>query len=142
MPGATPNLWCSRACSAARNGTHEQRFWAKVDMNGAIPEHLPELGGCWLWTAARHRNGYGQTVRVDGSTVLAHRLSYELHHTVRLTRAECVLHRCDNRVCVRPDHLFLGTHADNVRDMIAKGRDYNSRVRRMLAAHQAWLAAP
>lgn len=97
---------------------------------------------CWIWTGARDSKGYGRfsvgnSRRPDGrrrnSMVGAHRLSYEFHvgpipngpgfHGI------CVLHRCDNPSCVRPDHLFIGTNADNVRDMDTKGRRVNAQPR-------------
>lgn len=95
------------------------RFWAKVNKAGAVPAHVPELGACWEWTASRDRKGYGQ-IMLDGKPRRAHRISWFLCNEDPGTR--CVLHRCDNRVCVNPAHLFLGSVADNNSDMFAKGR--------------------
>lgn len=89
-----------------------ERFEAKFSV-------CPE-SGCWLWTGARHPRGYGR-IRIRGRSVAAHRYSWELHRgPVRCGLH--VLHRCDTPACVNPDHLFLGTHGDNMADMREKGR--------------------
>lgn len=90
------------------------RFWRHVERS----EH-----GCWTWTATRARFGYGQIASGGrgGHMLRAHRVSWELHNGP-IPDGLWVLHKCDNPACVRPDHLFLGTHADNMRDCIAKGR--------------------
>lgn len=79
--------------------------------------------GCWEWSGYRNERGYGFT-RVGGRGsrgVLAHRLSYMVN-VGEIPDGLHVLHRCDNPACVRPDHLFLGTNLDNIRDRMAKGR--------------------
>ncbi len=76
-------------------------------------------GGCWIWIGKKNANGYG-TLATKKAT-LAHRLSWELH-VGPIPNGMSVLHHCDTPACVRPEHLFLGTRADNVRDMDAKGR--------------------
>ena len=93
------------------------RFWSKVLLAG--PEISPDLGPCWVWTAGRFRCGYGQ-FWITPRSHEAHRASFYLYEG-RWPDPQA-LHRCDNRLCVRRDHLFEGTALDNMRDMIAKGR--------------------
>lgn len=97
-------------------------FWSKVDKQGPIH---PIFGPCWVWTGTKDAKGYGFTwIGPDRKTrqhIRTHRLSYRLH-VGSIPDGLSVLHRCDNTSCVRPDHLFLGTQLDNMRDMCRKGR--------------------
>ena len=77
--------------------------------------------GCWEWTGGRSRKGYGKTSHLN-MTTLTHRLSAALFLGFKLSSTKQVLHRCDNPPCFNPEHLFIGTSLDNVRDRDAKGR--------------------
>ena len=100
--------------------TEKQRsaFWAKVGKSKSND-------GCWLWKGALNHGGYGvfgtKASPVLGGQVRAHRAAYELR-VGRIPQGQLVLHRCDIRNCVNPGHLFLGSHADNMRDMSRKQR--------------------
>lgn len=99
-----------------------QRLWDRVP-------NKPEIG-CWEWQGARTKNGYG-LIGVPGGrnrNKRTHRVSYELAYGP-IPDGLCVLHRCDNPPCVRPEHLFLGTRVDNNRDRDAKGRTRAGRKR-------------
>ena len=90
--------------------------------------------GCWNWTESTAPNGYGR-MSYNGTTDYAHRLSWNAHFGV-IPDGLHVLHRCDNPTCVNPEHLFLGTHQDNMDDMMRKGRRGNTgghwKVKRLL----------
>lgn len=88
-------------------------------------EPIPE-SGCWIWMRGRGTNGYGYLWE-SGKMVSAHRVSWRLHRG-EIPQGMHVLHRCDVRCCVNPAHLFLGSNADNVHDMDAKGRRVNAQL--------------
>lgn len=79
-----------------------------------IKSHISLDGQCWIWTASRQRNGYGQSF-LFGNPTPAHRVSY-IAFKGEITVGLEVMHSCANRSCVNPDHLSLGTHQQNMRD--------------------------
>lgn len=106
----------------------EDRYWAKVDKNGPVPTHRPELGPCWPWTASTDKDGYAggfwdgtYLPNGRGNYVRAARWAYE--RFIRpIPNGHMILHHCDNPPCMNFDHWFTGTARDNYLDMIAKGR--------------------
>ncbi len=92
------------------------RFWSKVK----------KTDGCWLWTGGTDSAGYGMMVLTNKSiglrkAIKATRVSWQLH-VGGIPEGICVCHSCDVPACVNPAHLWLGTHTENMRDMMAKGR--------------------
>jgi hypothetical protein len=95
-------------------------------MNKNTPEKFWQLfivmpDGCWNWSRKPNSGGYGE-FRLFGKINRVNRLSYRLSYG-KFDESLHVLHKCDNRLCGNPTHLFLGTNDDNIRDMISKGRD-------------------
>lgn len=95
-------------------------FWEKVDRRG--PDE------CWPWLGARNDHNYG-TIKIRRRTNMATRVAWELQ-VGPVPKGLWLLHHCDNPPCVNARHLFLGTNADNMRDMISKGRSASQRRRR------------
>ncbi len=112
-----------------------RRFWLKVARGN----------GCWEWQAVRNRAGYGQfktpLLGSKNQMQLAHRVSWVMHYS-DIPAGLHVCHHCDNPACVRPEHLFLGTDADNCADKMRKGRWVQGRGnQRLTAAHVEQLFA-
>jgi hypothetical protein len=99
------------------------RFYAKV--------FIPDENGCMLWMGAKNQKGYGN-FGINNKIVAVHRFSYELH-VAKIPRGMQVLHKCDVRNCIAPDHLFLGTQSDNMKDMYGKNRG-----NRPIGEHAYW----
>lgn len=97
----------------------ESRFWDHVNVNGPIIRE--ELGQCWEWTGRLNRGGYGQFRWNQQQVTGAHQAAWRLSDG-DIPEGLCVLHKCDNRRCVRRLHLWLGTKRDNNRDRDIKGR--------------------
>lgn len=99
------------------------KFWDLVDKT---PGRGP-WGDCWVWTGSMmppkpKSNGTYGRIGFHYQSYYAHRMSWIIETGESLTQMELICHKCDNTLCVRPDHLFKGTHLDNVRDCMAKGR--------------------
>lgn len=103
--------YCSTSCyHQHRQQLATERFWSQV----------LKTETCWLWQGNRSSKGYGR-FGVGYDRIAAHRFAYQLTYGLILPGLFCC-HHCDTRLCVRPEHLFLGTQRDNMRDMSSKGR--------------------
>jgi DNA-directed RNA polymerase subunit RPC12/RpoP len=111
LPSQTKGF-CSRDC-ANKNLIQdvEQRFWSKVD----------KTDDCWFWTKGVGTDGYAK-FWIDGRTIHASNMAWRLTHETEIPKGLIIMHTCDDTLCVRPDHLKLGTHKENTQDMIQKGR--------------------
>lgn len=118
----TNHIHNKRGCPiCAYGGTDEERFFSFIDKNGKQIDYV--CSRCWEWTGDKGQKGYGR-FWVDTKSIPAHRYSYWFHFG-DMPKNLCVLHSCDNPGCVNPNHLFLGTHQDNMTDKARKGRSPN-----------------
>ena len=117
--------YCSKSCKYKGHGNNF--FWPIATEEKKI-EHMKvqyeskvirSENGCWGWKGYLH-SGYGE-VRNNKNYIKAHRFSWEMNFG-KIPEGKYVLHSCDNRSCSNPSHLFLGTHKDNMVDMLSKGR--------------------
>lgn len=114
-------LCCNTCRNVARRELYSRthRRQPSTSERFAARHSLDVITGCWPWTARKNAKGYG-VFKATGE-VSAHRVSWVLFRGA-IPAEMFVCHRCDNPSCVNPDHLFLGTHDDNMRDMVDKGR--------------------
>jgi predicted XRE-type DNA-binding protein len=92
-----------------------ENIWNNIDKK--------DISECWNWLGSLGNHGYGQ-ISINWKKYLSHRIVYELTYG-EIPEGMCICHKCDNRKCCNPEHLFLGTHQDNSNDMIAKGRQFH-----------------
>lgn len=97
------------------------RIWKKIDQSGG-----PDA--CWPWTGVKNNSGYGM-IKIAGKLHRAHRVVFELE-VAAIPDGKVLRHTCDNRICCNPAHLLVGTQADNIRDMMERGRHRPSYVSR------------
>ncbi len=98
--------------------TAVEKFWERV--NKDTPSVTPSLGPCWTWTKKLNDSGYG-IFYINGKNTRAHRFSYS-SFVEKISDTAYVLHHCDVRSCVRPDHLYVGTKRDNILDALTRKR--------------------
>lgn len=124
IPSRPVSPCCSQACrNIDRRKPAIDRFMA----------HVCKTETCWLWIGSKKKNGYGRfSPGGHGVNILAHRASWEFHFGP-IPSGLFVCHHCDTPACVRPDHLFLGTHEENMADMWAKGRAAQQLMKRPTA---------
>lgn len=108
---------CAHEINLSESDLH--RYWSKIDKNGPSPI---EGSKCWVWLGSKDSDGYGVlSTRVNGRKgIRAHRIGFFLAYGE--ISKPCICHKCDNPPCVNPEHLFEGSHKENKKDCLIKGR--------------------
>lgn len=108
----------SRKYNSHKYKNFRQRFFTYIN----FCEHgLKCKKCCWVWAGSKFNNGYGK-ININQKSYLTHRVAYRLYYKEKIPKKTLVCHTCDNPPCCNPHHLFLGTHQDNVDDMLIKNR--------------------
>lgn len=107
----------------------KQRFLSKIKKHE---------NGCWLWGASLDKDGYGWFSVISTKHSRAHRVSWEIFTGEKIPAGKLCLHKCDNPSCVNPEHLFLGTQKENIKDMFSKGRQSNRNGENGARAKLTW----
>jgi hypothetical protein len=128
-----PVPWCEKRASCggyckthyerARKGTAFVKSVHELTAQEKLEERCMPIPwtGCWIWLGSVGSHGYGD-FRMNNKGILAHRAAWELANGCPVPGGRFVLHHCDNKLCVNPAHLFVGTNTDNMRDKLRKGR--------------------